>query len=137
MTPRPPQPHRTTAILPVSIARMGYVKETLCPPRPSDPATDNGNRWRATASRDVAALSTRLTHEYGLRHPFVGAGMGFIAHELGLLLQSPERRRSCAGSIAKGGEREARRARGTRREGEGGEGGGGKEGEWKEALGAR
>ncbi len=48
---------------------------------PSDPATDNGNRWRATASRDVAALSTRLTQEYGLRHPFVGAGMGFIAYE--------------------------------------------------------
>jgi nitronate monooxygenase len=30
---------------------------------------------------DIAALSTRLTREYGLRHPFVGAGMGFIAHE--------------------------------------------------------
>ena len=26
-------------------------------------------------------LPTRLTREYGLRHPFVGAGMGFIAHE--------------------------------------------------------
>ena len=48
---------------------------------PSDPATDNGNRWLPTASRDVAALSTRLTQEYGLRHPFVGAGMGFIAYE--------------------------------------------------------
>ena len=30
---------------------------------------------------DVPALQTRLTREYGLRHPFVGAGMGFIAHE--------------------------------------------------------
>jgi nitronate monooxygenase len=30
---------------------------------------------------DIAALPTRLTREYGLRHPFVGAGMGFIAHE--------------------------------------------------------
>src|ERR1700742_3868669 len=30
---------------------------------------------------DVTALATRLTREYGLRHPFVGAGMGFIAHE--------------------------------------------------------
>jgi nitronate monooxygenase len=29
----------------------------------------------------IAALPTRLTREYGLRHPFVGAGMGFIAHE--------------------------------------------------------
>ena len=37
----------------------------------SDPSTD----------RDVPALQTRLTREYGLRHPFVGAGMGFIAHE--------------------------------------------------------
>src|ERR1700739_2407965 len=27
------------------------------------------------------ALKTRLTREYGIRHPFVGAGMGFIAHE--------------------------------------------------------
>ncbi|WP_263992431.1 NAD(P)H-dependent flavin oxidoreductase [Mycobacterium paraense] len=26
-------------------------------------------------------LDTRLTREFGLRHPFVGAGMGFIAHE--------------------------------------------------------
>jgi nitronate monooxygenase len=30
---------------------------------------------------DVPALQTRLTRDYGLRHPFVGAGMGFIAHE--------------------------------------------------------
>ncbi len=37
----------------------------------SDPSTDP----------DVPALQTRLTREYGLRHPFVGAGMGFIAHE--------------------------------------------------------
>jgi nitronate monooxygenase len=27
------------------------------------------------------AFQTRLTREYGVRHPFVGAGMGFIAHE--------------------------------------------------------
>src|SRR6201997_4239478 len=32
-------------------------------------------------SSGIAALPTRLTREYGLRHPFVGAGMGFIAHE--------------------------------------------------------
>ena len=51
------------------------------PASSTDPVIDNGNRCRATASRNVAALSTRLTHEYGLRHPFVGAGMGFIAHE--------------------------------------------------------
>ena len=37
----------------------------------SDSSTDPG----------VPALQTRLTREYGLRHPFVGAGMGFIAHE--------------------------------------------------------
>jgi nitronate monooxygenase len=30
---------------------------------------------------DVSARATRLTREYGLRHPFVGAGMGFVAHE--------------------------------------------------------
>src|ERR1700741_3696264 len=27
------------------------------------------------------ALEARLTRGYGIRHPFVGAGMGFIAHE--------------------------------------------------------
>src|ERR1700755_1293568 len=37
----------------------------------SDPSTDP----------DVPALQTRLTREYAVRHPFVGAGMGFIAHE--------------------------------------------------------
>ena len=29
----------------------------------------------------MPVVSTRLTREYGLEHPFVGAGMGFIAHE--------------------------------------------------------
>jgi nitronate monooxygenase len=33
------------------------------------------------APPDVPALPTRLTREYGVRHPFVGAGMGFVAHE--------------------------------------------------------
>src|ERR1700753_4166741 len=36
----------------------------------TDPAIDDG-----------PVLETRLTREYGLRHQFVGAGMGFIAHE--------------------------------------------------------
>src|SRR6201993_1753861 len=36
----------------------------------TDPAIDHG-----------PALETRLTREYGIWHPFVGAGMGFIAHE--------------------------------------------------------
>src|SRR5215475_6547633 len=31
--------------------------------------------------QDTEILSSRLTQEYGLRHPFVGAGMAFIAHE--------------------------------------------------------
>ena len=31
-------------------------------------------------SRDETGIATRLTREYGLRHPFVGAGMGFAAH---------------------------------------------------------
>ncbi len=29
---------------------------------------------------DDDRISTRLTHEYGLRHPLVNAGMGFVAH---------------------------------------------------------
>src|SRR5262245_15873359 len=31
--------------------------------------------------QDTEILRTRLTREYGLQHPFVGAGMAFIAHE--------------------------------------------------------
>jgi nitronate monooxygenase len=51
------------------------------PDSPRDPAIDYGHRSRASASSDVIPLPTRLTREYGIRHPFVGAGMGFIAHE--------------------------------------------------------
>jgi enoyl-[acyl-carrier protein] reductase II len=35
----------------------------------------------SSSDPDVPALQTALTREYGLRHPFVGAGMAFIAHE--------------------------------------------------------
>ena len=51
------------------------------PDSSSDPVVDYGHRRRASAPRDAAALPTRLTREYGVRHPFVGAGMGFIAPE--------------------------------------------------------
>jgi nitronate monooxygenase len=47
----------------------------------SDPVIDDGHRRAVGAPPDVRALPTRLTREYGTRHPFVGAGMGFIAHE--------------------------------------------------------
>src|SRR6201984_2181148 len=47
----------------------------------SDPVIDDGHQRAAGAPTDVPALETRLTREYGIRHPFVGAGMGFIAHE--------------------------------------------------------
>src|SRR6201982_1010565 len=47
----------------------------------TDRAIDDGHQRAAGALPDVAALETRLTGEYGVRHPFVGAGMGFIAHE--------------------------------------------------------
>src|ERR1700682_2619798 len=46
-----------------------------------DPAIDYSQRCPAGPPQDVIPLPTRLTREYGLRHPFVGAGMGFIAHE--------------------------------------------------------
>ena len=46
-----------------------------------DPGIDDGHWCHTSASPDVAPVPTRLTREYGLRHPFVGAGMGFIAHE--------------------------------------------------------
>jgi enoyl-[acyl-carrier protein] reductase II len=51
------------------------------PDSSNDPVIDDGYRRAASALSDVPALQTRLTQEYGLRHPFVGAGMGFIAHE--------------------------------------------------------
>jgi nitronate monooxygenase len=41
----------------------------------SKPTTDQ------SALPDAPGLETRLTREYGIRHPFVGAGMGFVAHE--------------------------------------------------------
>ena len=47
----------------------------------TDPVIDDGHRRAVGAPPDVPALPTRLTREYGVRHPFVGAGMGFIAHE--------------------------------------------------------
>jgi nitronate monooxygenase len=47
----------------------------------NDPVTDDGHRRAAGALWDVPVLQTRLTREYSVRHPFVGAGMGFIAHE--------------------------------------------------------
>jgi nitronate monooxygenase len=47
----------------------------------SDPVIHDGHRRAVSAPPDVGALPTRLTWEYGTRHPFVGAGMGFIAHE--------------------------------------------------------
>jgi hypothetical protein len=47
----------------------------------SDPVIDDGHRRAVSARPDVPAVPTPLTREYGVRHPFVGAGMGFIAHE--------------------------------------------------------
>jgi hypothetical protein len=47
----------------------------------SDPVIDDGHQRAVGAPPDVPALPTRLTREYGVRHPFVGAGMGFVAHE--------------------------------------------------------
>src|SRR5262245_33954520 len=32
-------------------------------------------------NHDGNVLQTRLTREYGIRYPFVSAGMGFVAHE--------------------------------------------------------
>jgi NAD(P)H-dependent flavin oxidoreductase YrpB (nitropropane dioxygenase family) len=73
-----------------------------------DPMNDDGH-WPAAGAPlgDVAAVPTRLTREYGVRHPFVGAGMGFIAHEqlaaavtnaggLGVLGASPDPAESLA-----------------------------------------
>lgn len=47
----------------------------------NDPDINDGDRRTEGAPPDVPALQTRLTREFGVRHPFVGAGMGFIAHQ--------------------------------------------------------
>ena len=48
---------------------------------PTNPAIDDGQRRPTGPPQDVIPLPTRLTREHGIRHPFVGAGMGFVAHE--------------------------------------------------------
>ena len=73
----------------------------------SDPVIDGDHRRAGSTLPDAPALETRLTREYGIRHPFVGAGMGFIAHEqlaaavtnaggLGVLGASPDPAESLA-----------------------------------------
>jgi nitronate monooxygenase len=47
----------------------------------TDPVIDDGHQRAVSALPDAPAPETRLTREYGIRHPFVRAGMGFIAHE--------------------------------------------------------
>src|SRR5438034_11654409 len=48
------------------------------------PVLDRANAAMRVASREKgsahnAALNTRLTQEYGVTYPFVGAGMGFVS----------------------------------------------------------
>src|SRR6202040_2238466 len=47
----------------------------------NDPDINDGDRRTEGGPPDVPALQTRLTREFGVRHPFGGAGMGFIAHQ--------------------------------------------------------
>src|SRR6201995_3084457 len=47
----------------------------------SSAPVNDAHRRVVSATPDFRSLPTRLTREYGTRHPFVGAGMGFIAHE--------------------------------------------------------
>lgn len=42
---------------------------------------DGPGMTHVDAIANCAVIPTRLTHQYGLRYPFVGAGMGFVAHE--------------------------------------------------------
>jgi len=48
---------------------------------PTDPDINDGQRRPTGPPQDVIPVPTRLTRKHGIRHPFVGAGMGFIAHE--------------------------------------------------------
>ena len=48
---------------------------------PTESAIDDGQRRPTAPRQDVIPITTRLTQAHGIRHPFVGAGMGFIAHE--------------------------------------------------------
>src|SRR6201995_4925203 len=47
----------------------------------SSAPVNDAHRRVVSATPDFRSLPTRLTREYGTRHPFVGAGMGFIATE--------------------------------------------------------
>src|ERR1700746_726810 len=46
-----------------------------------NPDIDDRDRRTEGAPPDVPALQTRLTREYGVRHPFLGAGTGCTAHK--------------------------------------------------------
>src|ERR1700761_7127477 len=48
---------------------------------PTESAIDDGQRRPPAPGQDVMPIPPRLTQALGIRHPFVGAGMGFIAHE--------------------------------------------------------
>ena len=73
----------------------------------SEPVTDGDHLGAVVVPPDAPALQTRLTREYHVRYPLVGAGMGFIAHEqlaaavtnaggLGVLGASPDPAESLA-----------------------------------------
>jgi NAD(P)H-dependent flavin oxidoreductase YrpB (nitropropane dioxygenase family) len=72
-----------------------------------DPVIDDDHLGAVVVPPDAPALQTRLTREYDVRYPLVGAGMGFIAHEqlaaavtnaggLGVLGASPDPAESLA-----------------------------------------
>ena len=50
------------------------------PDSSSHSAIDGDHPGAVVVPPEAPALQTRLTREYGLRYPLVGAGMGFIAH---------------------------------------------------------
>jgi NAD(P)H-dependent flavin oxidoreductase YrpB (nitropropane dioxygenase family) len=60
-----------------SSAALGALSDAKAAAR-RPPAEGEASRLRA-AQRSLQGLHTRLTREYGVRLPFVGAGMGFIA----------------------------------------------------------
>jgi NAD(P)H-dependent flavin oxidoreductase YrpB (nitropropane dioxygenase family) len=86
---------------------MEYAEGGAMPDSTGDPVIDDDHLGAVVVPPDAPALQTRLTREYDVRYPLVGAGMGFIAHEqlaaavtnaggLGVLGASPDPAESLA-----------------------------------------
>lgn len=62
------------------LALLGTTGGTVAALRATTGQATGGDSGRDDAGRHHPALETRLTAEYGVRYPFVSAGMGFVSY---------------------------------------------------------